>query len=47
MNDKAYLSKLFVTSIISVVFLCFGFVITSRLRPTHSNFLKISDVKLE
>ncbi|KKL49344.1 hypothetical protein LCGC14_2316430 [marine sediment metagenome] len=32
MDTKAYLGKLFVTSVMVVVFLCFGFVITPAVK---------------
>jgi len=38
MNDKAYLSILFVISIISVVFLYFGFVITPAAKANPFKF---------
>jgi sugar lactone lactonase YvrE len=45
MNEKAYLGKLFVTSIIALVFLSFGFVITpeAKAKPFKSSLPTVVD----
>ena len=45
MNDKTYLGKLFVTSIIAAVILCFGFAITpvAKAKPFQSSMPTVVD----